>query len=382
MTDLLQETLREQADAQTPPRFDVEAIVREGERRAGRSRRTTWLVAAGTAGIVTAGALGLPGLVRTDDRLTASPAPPEVERKVTFAVGDVVYWGTQQVSMEAAVSSYVRTDDGFVYTTPGGEVWFHDGRGAEPIGESANRRLRADDAGSLVAWVDLAEDGHPQYVVYDTATLTEVARVDDSAAGPSRDPGDQGAEVLAVDDGAAYWRVEGGIARYDVETGATEVLWTAPPVEDPADKPPRLTDVVDVADGTIAYVLEDEEGSRMMVGPKIGDDARAMPSGWNGVLSPDATYLGVEEADELAVYETATGRDVTPALERYPFKVVYGWVDDDTAMVLAIQSLQGEPYVADFLACDVPTGECRVVVRDVGLGQFGLALPVGDPMDS
>lgn len=382
MTDLLKDTLREQADAQTPPRLDVEAIVREGDRRVGRSRLTTGLVAAGMAGIVAAGALGLPRFVQTDDRLTATPAPPEVERKVTFAVGDVVYWGKDHVSMQGAVSSYVRTDDGFVYTTADGGVWFHDGRGAERIGESANRRLRADDAGSLVAWVDLAEDGHPQYVVYDTASRAELARVDDSAAGPSRDPGDAGAEVLAVDDGAAYWRVDGGIARYDVGSGDIEEVWTAPPVVDPANKPPRVTDVVDVADGTIAYVLEGEQGSRMMVGPEIGEEARPMPSGWHGVLSPDATYLGVEEADELAVYDTATGEDVTPDLERYPFKVVYGWVDDDTAMVLAIQSLDDEPYTSDFLACDIPSGGCRVVVGDVGLGQFGLALPDGDPMDS
>jgi hypothetical protein len=382
MTGLLKDTLREQADAQNPPRFDVEAIVREGDRRVGRSRLTTGLVAAGLAGIVAAGALGLPRIVQTDDRLTASPAPPGVERKVTFAVGDVVYWGKEHVSMQRAVSSYVRTDDGFVYTTADGGVWFHAGRGAERIGESANRRLRADDAGSLVAWVDLAEDGHPQYVVYDTASRTELARVDDNAAGPSQDPGDEGAEVLAVDDGAAYWRVDGGIARYDVESGDTEEVWTAPQVVDPANKPPRVTDLVDVADGTIAYVLEDQEGSRMMVGPEIGEDARPMPSGWNGVLSPDATYLGVEEEDELAVYETATGRDVTPDLERYTFKVVYGWVDQDTAMTLAIESLEGEPYVADFLACDIPSGGCRVVVGDVGLGQFGLALPVGDPLDS
>ncbi|HEX5770175.1 MAG TPA: hypothetical protein VFY11_04365, partial [Nocardioidaceae bacterium] len=338
MTDLLKDTLREYADTEPPPRFDADRIIHAGQQRVARSRLTTGFVAAGVASIVAAGALGLAQIFETGDQLTASPAPPYAERKVSFAVGDVVYWGKEHVSMQGAVSSYVRTDDGFVYTTADGGVWFHDGRGAERIGESANRRLRADDAGSLVAWVDLAEDGHPQYVVYDTASRTELARVDDSAAGPSRDPGDEGAEVLAVDDGAAYWRVDGGIARYDVESGDIEEVWTAPPVVDPANKPPRVTDVVDVADGTIAYVLEGEQGSRMMVGPEIGEEARPMPSGWHGVLSPDATYLGVEEADELAVYDTATGEDVTPDLERYPFKVVYGWVDDDTAMVLAIQS--------------------------------------------
>ncbi|HSE55508.1 MAG TPA: hypothetical protein VLB03_07225, partial [Nocardioidaceae bacterium] len=283
-------------------------------------------------------------------------------------------------SVDAAIAAYVQTDDGFVYTTRNGGVWFHDGTGSERIGHAAHVRLRADDTGSLVAWVDLAEDGAPQYVVYDTGSRREAARVDDSAAGPSREQADEVAEVFAVDDGAAYWRTEGGVVRYDVATGESELVHRPRPIVDPADKPAQVTDIVDVAAGRIAYV-EDDEGSRLLVGEAIGEDAEQMPSGWNGVLSPDGSYIGVEEADEMAVYDAATTEAVTPALDGYAFKVVYGWVDEDTAMVLGIKDLEGETYPTDFLACDIPDGACEVTsATEVGAGTF--ALPNGDPMDT
>ena len=74
------------------------------------------------------------------------------------------------------------------------------------VGRAEGNRLRADDSGSLVSWVELAEDGHPQYVVLDTARQEEVARVDDQTAGASIEWGDWGAQVFAVDDGSVYWR--------------------------------------------------------------------------------------------------------------------------------------------------------------------------------
>ncbi|HEU4515556.1 MAG TPA: hypothetical protein VFR87_20785 [Nocardioidaceae bacterium] len=382
MTDLLRDTLREQADAQTPPRFDVGAIVRAGEQRARRSRLTTGLVAAGVTGIVAAGSLTLPGLLATDNHRTAAPPPPYAERKVSFAVGDVIHWGKESFSVGDTVSSYVQTDDGFVYTTGDGSVWFYDGASSERVGRSTNRTLRADDTGSLVAWVARAADGHPQYVVFDTHTRAEAARVDDDAAGPSRDPADQGAEVFALDDGAAYWRAEGSVVRYDIESGETEVLRRTAPVTDPANKPQQVIQVTDVAHGQIAFVTDDNNGSRLLVGPAMDDTARTMPTGWNAALSPDATYVAVEEADEIAVYERASVEAVTPGLDDYPFKSVYGWVDDDTAMVFGIRSLKRVPYPADFLTCDIATGQCQVVASAEVGGSASFALPVGDPLDS
>lgn len=153
-------------------------------------------------------------------------------------------------------------------------------------------------------------------------------------------------------------------------------------VDDPAEKPRRVVDVIDVASGLIAYVEEDERGSTLRVGETLDGSARAMPSGWHGVLSPDGRYVGVEDPDVLAVYDTTTAEDVTPDLDGYPFKVVYGWTDEDTAMVFALTSIESEPFVADFLSCDIPAGDCTVLAAGIEVAQGRLTLPVGDPMDS
>lgn len=382
MTGTLRDVMREQADAQASPVFDVEAIAAAGNRRLRRTRVATGSLVVAAFALA---AVGLPQLVdgagTTDaDGLVAEAAEPFADRKVGFAAGDVIQWGEETFSVGATIAAYVQTDDGFVYTTQNGDVWLYDGRGSERIGHAANNRLRADDTGSLVAWVDLADDGAPQYVVFDTGSRKEAARVDDGAAGPSREPEDEGAEVFAVDDVAAYWRTEDGIVRYDVATGESELVHRPRPIVDPADKPAQVTDIVDVAAGWIAYV-EDDEGGRMRVGTAIGKDAEQMPSGWNGVLSPDGRYIGVEEADEMAVYDTATTEAVTPAIDGYVFKVVYGWVDEDTAMVFGIKNLEGETYPTDFLACDIPDGACEVTSA-TELGATAFALPVGDPMDT
>ncbi len=386
MTQTLKDLMCEKADERRPPVFDAVAIAADGDRRVRRRRLSTTSIAVAVValGAVTApGLLGGDGASHTEGLVANDGGTPGAfaERHVSYAAGREIHDGTEVVDVGRRILSFAQTDDGFVYAARGGDVWLYDGEGSSQVGHSDNNRLRADDTGSLVAWVDHAADGAPQYVVYDTGARTEVARVDDDAAGTSRDPGDEGAEVFAVDDGAAYWRTTDGLVRYDVASGDMEMLAQDQPVSDPAHKHDRVTDIVDVSGGLLAYLVEGKRGSRMMVGPAIGPDAEQMPSGWNGVLSPDGRYLGVEEADELAVYDTANGEEVTPALDRYPFKVIYGWVDEDTAMVFAIKSLDGGGYPSDFLACHLPQGDCEVVSEaEVGNGSF--TLPVGDPMDS
>lgn len=385
MTGLLKDVMREQADGQAPPVVDVDAVVAAGSRRVRRARVATGSMALAAVAV---GAFTFPHLV-DGVRTTGADAPVAgqgreavetfAERRVTYAVDHVIRYGETLVDVGRRITSFVQTDDGFVYTTRNGDVWLHDGTGSERVGHSENRRLRADDSGPLVAWVDLADDGAPQYVVFDTSSRTEVARVDDAAAGPSREPEDQGAEVFAVDDAAVYWRTQGGPVRYDLATGDVELLTRPAPVTGPASESAQVSRIVDVADGTIAYVAEAEQGSRMLVGKAIGDAARQLPSVWSGyaALSPDGRYLGVE-SDDAGVYDTATAADVTPALSRYTHRVAYGWVDDDTAMVAGVKDVEGETFSVDFLACDVPDGECTVVSA-TRVGQLGLVVPDGNP---
>lgn len=382
MTRLLSDMLRERAASAPGPQVDLDAIIGDGDRRVRGRRLTTGLAAAAVAAVVAGSSFVLPGLVAGGpDAPVAGAASPFAERRAGYALDGVIHWGNDSFPVGMPVTSYVQTDDGFVLTTRKGDVFLFDGTDSQRIGFSSNHRLRADDTGSLVAWVDRADDGRTQYVVYDSESMTELARVDDTAAGPSREPSDQGAEVFAVDGGSAYWRTARGLVRYDVASGDLTVLASHEPPADPSEKEPVAYAIEDVADGRIAYLVDAGQGASMKVADEIDLSAPTLANASNAVLSPDGRYLGVEEDDNLAVYDTTTGGDVTPALPGYPFAVVTGWVDDDTATVFAIKDLDAQPYAFDMLTCDVPAGVCDVVTQgDVATDPESFVVPVGDPM--
>ncbi len=389
MTKILQDMLHERAASVPGPRVDVEAIIDSGESRVRRGRLTTGLAAAAVAAVVAGSSFVLPGLLAHDQEppATAGTPSPFAERRAGYAMHGVIHWGDRTFTVGTDVDSYVQTDDGFVVANRGGDVFLFDGTDAQRIGHAAGNRLRADDTGSLVAWVDRTEEGQPQYVVFDTHTMEEVARVDDEVAGPAR-PGhesDGGALVYAVDDGSVYWRAGDVIVRYVVATGDTHVVthW----VEDrDSSSGPRLVDVVDVAAGRLAYLVNDQgdqgDQGAFFVGDEVGDQATELASGHNGYLAPDGRYVGVEDDDVMSLYDTGTGAAVTLAgLDRYPFKVITGWVDDDTAAVFAIKDLDADPYAFDMLQCDVPSGACGIVTGgEVATDAESFVVPVGDPM--
>lgn len=375
MTRLIEDVLQQHADTAPAPQLDVTAIVAAGNRRVRRSRITTSLTAAAVATTVVASGLTLHGLLATPETDAATTANPFAERRVSWARGEVIHWGSETFAVGRTVSSYVQTDDGFVYTSPNGAVWLHDGTASRRLGQASTGRLRADDTGSLVAWVSAHEAGAPEYVVHDTALGQEVARV----AGDSR------AEVLAVDDGAVYWR-DGAdrMVRYDVASGETFVVHDQqPPAADPTRKEPAVYDLVDVADGQLAYVVDGGRGIETKVGPVVDVAAPTVARASSAFLSPDARFLAAEEFDNIRVYDVAARADVTPDLARYPFAAGYGWVDADTLMALGIEDLEATAYAIDLLTCEIPTGTCELVGETTLTEEQGLfALPLGDPLDS
>ena len=379
MTGLLKDTLREQAEGQTTPRFDVDAIAAAGNRRARHRRAAVGSVAVAAVALTaftvprllgTAGTTGADAPVAGQGREAAAAF---VERRPTYAVGGVIHYGRTQIDVGRPIETFVQTDDGFVLTTKNGDVWLADGEGSERVGHSGNSRLRADDTGSLVAWVDAADDGHPQYVVFDTSSRKEAARVDDNAAGPSREPEDRGAEVFAVDDGAAYWRTHEGLVRFDVAEGTSKVLERR-----------TLDFIVDVANGHFAHKVWEADGgsSGIRVSTDLAHPAPPLPSTHDsGLLSPDGGYIAVEDGspDEMAVYDTVTRDEVTPKTG-YAFAAPYGWLDDDTLTMIGIKHLEGTMPI-DILECSIAEGTCEVVAEAVSTydesGPVTLALPIG-----
>lgn len=384
MTELLRDVLHEHADTTPAPHVDLDGIIGEGERRVRRRRMTGGLAAASAVALVAGSGLAVQGMVGTPGPAPTGTPSTFGERQVSWATGDVIHWGTETFAVGRRIASYVQTDDGFVYTTPTRDVWFHDGIASHRIGRAGAGRLRTDDTGSLVAWVGADRAGSTEYVVYDTALGREVARVGDDAAGPAVEETDLAAEVFAVDDGSVYWRVDGDrIVRYHVSSGEAVVVHEQQPPADPSDKGPSVYELADVAAGLLAYLVDSTRGVQAKVAGTIDLDEPTVARASNVLLSPDGRYLAAEEDDNIRLYDVATREDVTPDLAHYPYAVAYGWVDEDTAMAFGIPALSGPGYDVDLLSCVIPSGTCEVVGEtSVTDDENRFVIPTGDPMDT
>ncbi len=370
MTGLLKDVMGERADVQPAPHVDVHAIMTTGDRRVRRRRAVGGLAALATVAVVAGGALLVPHV--------SDPTPRVADgggvgfRGVSWATGQEIHLRGSVVDTGATVRSYVPTDDGLVWTVPSGDVMFGDGTSTpERVGTTSKDGyyLKSDDTGSLVAWIEFPVGAPAELVVYDTASSEVVLRSADGTSdgmGSYRD-GVQVAYVYAVDDGAVYWFNNDGVVRTDVATGSSTVLGQS-----------DAFGVNDVANGRLVYTR-----NGTFVGPTLTTGTR-MPHQGNAYLSPEATYVSFEDADQMFVTRTADGSDATPVVTGYGYHAVYGWLDDDTVEVSGIKDVSDgwdkPPVPIDFLTCTVSTGDCtKVGSADVDLRSF--ALPTGEALD-
>ena len=385
MSHLLEETLREQADAQTPPHFDVHRIITAGEGRARRTRMASGL-AAGVAGVLVAGGLGL-ALTDAGARDRGTQVAEQVdderteqvqqrrfaERRPTYAQGSVIHVGDETIDVGEEIQTFVQTDDGFVFTTADGSVHLTDGTAFWDIGSThpGPAYLKTDDSGSLVAWVEREPGELPSLVVYDTAEIAEVLRTDEGTTSDMtvfRDA--KAAFVYALDDGVVYWHTAEGLVAVDVDTRESDLLLEG-----------GGFDVLDVADGRFAHMTGDSE--RMHVSDDLSHPGPRMPAGWDGDLSPDARYVASNEGWQTAVFDTRTGREVTPEAHGYDVGYTYAWLDDTRVAMFGGRPTGQDSGTVDILECSVPDGTCEVVaegVDEVTSAEEGvdLVLPTGE----
>lgn len=384
MTRTLNDVMRERADAQTTPHFDTEAIVSAGTRRVRRTRAAVGSLAVAA---VTLTAVGLPQLLDGAGRAGADghvagqvreAVGAFTQHRPTYAVDDVIYYGKTRIDVAEKIGSFVQTDDGFVYATDDGAVHLADGDTTEEIGHTSRDGLylKADDTGSLVAWVEFTKGEAPALVVFDTAKRQEALRTDEGTKpGMTAFRDTDSVYVYAVDDGKVYWRNARGLVATDVANSSSEVL-------EPDATP---FDIADVANGHFAHQVVEPEGAdtRIRVSTDLDDPAPPLTSGYdNGFLSPSARYISVEDSDQTAVYDTTSRADVTPSTDGYAFVAAYGWLDDGTVTMIGIEKLGGGESPIDLLRCTVPSGDCEVVERTITTyeesGPIRLALPVGE----
>ena len=205
--------LRGLADQIDQPPFEA---LRETARL--RSRRRT-LVTAVSAAAVAAVVVGVAVLTTDNDDGREEPIePPDgatTTHPVTFADGSTIFYGDSSVTAPDQVVELDLTDDGVVFRTDAGEIWFTDGADSEQVGTLGEPGSAYDvpdrpyattwgfvvsgNTGSQVAWFEFPQAGQPELVVYDTQAGEQVTRRELDV-----EPGSY-ALLASVTEQNAYW---------------------------------------------------------------------------------------------------------------------------------------------------------------------------------
>ena len=341
MTEKLKTLLHERA---TEPDFampDLEALVRDGDRRV--RRRGAARIAGGLAVLAVAAAIAVPQLGGGTGRdATVVAIAPGAGRSVTWATGSVIHSGT---------------------------VWSVRGQQVTEVGRTNAKhpRLVADEEGSLAGWVNTTGMG-PAYLVLDQSTGETMSEGEATVRGKGglatlAEP----AYFYAIDGDTAYWRDDRGAVAVNFDSGDVRVI-DANPTDSFA--------ILDAQDGLIAFEGLSDRGASVGRTPA---EARPLAESYSdmGRLSPDARYYS-SDANDPHVYDVRTGQRVRFDLHD-AFATGYEWLDARTLAVLAQQDDQSP---VQLLTCRVPEGACEVAVADLGsfddLSAQGFSLPVGE----
>ncbi|MDN5851961.1 MAG: hypothetical protein L0K86_03780 [Actinomycetia bacterium] len=371
MNDLLSDTMRNRAEGVGRPLVDLDAVMKSGERR--RKRRGA-LVVAGAAAVCAIVGVGAVQVAGTSDGAEAPGYAGKssfVERKPTYATGSTIHYGNQQIDVDTKIHAFIQTDDGFVLGDPRGAVLFADGESVQEIGDSRKESpLVADESGSYAAWVDNTNDGPPEFVVYDTSTLTEVVRTSEGNR-PGKDAVVGGhPRVIAVDGDRVYVRNARGLARIDIPSGHSELL--RPGVDEDAE-------IVDVEDGLRLrriFTGNPDLGESEPPGVIVrGQSGESLVVAGGRDLSPGAHYVTSDATDSEQIYDTRTGDEVVLDTEEYGFQFVTRWIDADTAVVGVLKDPDAANPEISMLTCELPSGECEVAADDL---PSNIKLPTGD----
>jgi hypothetical protein len=283
----------------------------------------------------------------------------------------VIHDGDREIDVSPReVRWFTKTDDGFVFTDDRG-VYFTDGTGVEPIGQTQlNTLVASDNSGSNVACLTPSNE----VVVYDTSRQAVVARKaleNDIEDGPPL--------VDDLDGHTVYLRVF-------AENGVDEDLlaW-----DFTGSGPLRRIHAADsVSDGYVLRSYLDPRTSgteRVIVSRNPDADEPRFPALESGsgnafYLSPSGRYIvsTVDDGAGVRVTERETQRDVTPVMDvGYDgFGDVSYWIDDDRLVLGAFRLDPNDPeerLTNDLLVCSISAGSCELAVESVGEGELGLS---------
>ena len=360
MTGLLKHTLETRADELGPLPLDLDAVVREGDRRVRRRRQA--LIGGGAALAVAASATAYAVVARPSapptTQVAGDPTAPLV-----YASGTTLHDGDRTVDLGVHPVSLVPTGSGVVFADAGRQVYAWDGSGdPRRIGfvPGIDSRLVASDDGSVVAW---AQGG-------DLEVLRDGAQRPDSV--PLTPPATDELTYVDAVTGSNVWVWDGrGIVRVDVATGASRV----------------------VARGGDREQVQSAGGGSLLVRYPSGEDGGpsmdVVPQSWDGTghprvsdfssgtLAPDGRHWFSQDADQFAVMDSQTGERTDMPYDGFAFAAPYRWVDADTIEALAMKGTKDpRTQSISILRCTLSTTSCEVAASDLGTYEQ-VTLPIG-----
>jgi hypothetical protein len=387
MTGQLRTAMQTRADELGRLDLDLDAIVRDGNRRL-RRRRTMMAAGAGALALVAAGtAFGLHGR-----GTTAEPSPADQAAKpLVYAVGSVIHSGDGTIDVGRKVVSMVQTARGFVFSDPGQNVYEEQDGDVQQIGHLATVRSRlvTGDDGLVTTWWD----GHqihlwPFASAEGDANTISPAALSPNPAPPTSGQPDQAPYVEALSDGH-LWVWDGRETKVvDVRPTPSTAFWPDAGLPDPGTVQDAAGDRILVRVGNGLAVVKanlqplDAAGLRSWEpGTDLTGVTVQVPNVSSGDLAPDGTHWFTQDADQFAVFDSTTGerQDVAFKDLGFQFAAPYQWLNDDTIAALALPKATNDPQSISLLTCHVSTNDCVVTAKDIG-DSTQVAIPVGEPL--
>jgi hypothetical protein len=383
----LKELLSREAQRVHPSPAPIDAVLTDVQTRVRHRRMGATAVAAVLAVLAVAGpwAVGWIGEGSTVGR--PADAVPSDPSWGPYRVGDTIYLGDDvSVSEKRLAERLAQVPEGVVYTTDTGRIVLFTQDGVQrQIGDHADTHqgpiperfpdVASDPDTGWVAWMEEPSgQGYGEMVVYDTTEGAYGEEVDRRRVGfdGPRNCGEARTTSygpFAVDDGAVYYC-----------TGEGDFVWR--PTGTDAE-PKRILPVAGDSSTSDDYLLDVRAGRQVVL--RFGEGrptTEIMPVGtmrpetvirhsvFDGFLSYDGRYLGSLRGLRMEVYDTMTGRRITPDYEagqepRFALAMTF---TDDGGVAYALQHPARSS--ANIVTCSLPEGECETQVSDLRGGVF------------
>jgi hypothetical protein len=362
MTGTLRTTLHHRAEELDAWDVDLDAVIRDGDRRLRRRRAA---LAGGLAGVlVVAG--GVAALAGHGHRTSPPPADQNAQ-PLAYAVGSVIHTGDGTVDVGVKVESLVAAKSGFFYSGPDRTVYvWRDGH-AQALGHIADSstRLLGSDDGVNVAWWDGKE----------IVAWPGLRRPVETFRGPKPRYWETLHIVQAVSDERMWFWDGHRTWTANLLPSPSSAVWPDKAFTSSGSVQDAASDrvLVRIGDGLAVmrdnlYPLRADQLGGWRPGSDLSTATGRVAGVSTGDLAPDGRHwFSKDPGHPFTVYDSESGESeaikLPPGLTD---ATPYQWLGDDTIAAMGFAHSDGPGAVVSLLTCRVSAGDCTVDVDDAG----------------